>query len=148
MFPISINSYNIEAQRAAFDAFNAFTADPTFINSAGTWQAFFPCIERLTETPKVLFEGYSTQAVKAVPCADTAFPHREDNFLMYVDPPSLSPPSTLKLPHESHGADNLVAHQSYHIVLTRLWMPRPSPLGTVSAKAFSRLVECLRCTHM
>ena len=39
------------------------------------------------KTPPVLFEGYSTQAVKAVPAADTAFPHREDNFLMYVDPP-------------------------------------------------------------
>lgn len=64
MFPISIKSYNIEAQRAAFDAFNTFTADATFINSA------------------VLFEGYSTQAVKSVPERNTAFPHREDNFLM------------------------------------------------------------------
>jgi hypothetical protein len=66
MFPISMKSYNVEAQRAAFDAYNAFTADATFINSA------------------VLFEGYSTQAVKAVPSGDTAFPHRADNFLMYV----------------------------------------------------------------
>jgi hypothetical protein len=69
MFPISINTYNIAAQRAAFDAFNDFTSDPTFINSA------------------VLFEGYSTQAVKAVPSDSTAFPHRSDNFLMYVNLP-------------------------------------------------------------
>ena len=40
MFPISINSYNVEAQRAAFDAFNSFTADDAFLNSAGTLQAF------------------------------------------------------------------------------------------------------------
>ena len=69
MFPISFKSYNVTAQRAAFDAFNAFTADATFINSA------------------VLFEGYSTQAVKAVPSDNTAFPHRADNILMYVDLP-------------------------------------------------------------
>ena len=66
MFPISIKSYNVQAQRAAFDAFNAFTMDTRFLNSA------------------VLFEGYSTQAVKAVPSDTTAFPHRADNFLMYV----------------------------------------------------------------
>jgi hypothetical protein len=97
MFPISINSYNIEAQRAAFDAFNAFTADPTFLNSAGRWQAFPLALQYWLETPTVLFEGYSTQAVKAVPYASTAFPHREDNFLMYVDPPS-----NPRLPSNSH----------------------------------------------
>ncbi|RDW63408.1 hypothetical protein BP6252_10953 [Coleophoma cylindrospora] len=64
MFPISIKSYNIEAQRAAFNSFNELTADATFINSA------------------VLFEGYSTQAVKAVPSNNTAFPHRADNYLI------------------------------------------------------------------
>lgn len=69
MFPISIKSYNVQAQRAAFDAFNAFTADARFLNSA------------------VLMEGYSTQAVKAVPSDTTAFPHRADNFLMYVHNP-------------------------------------------------------------
>jgi hypothetical protein len=69
MFPLSIKSYNVQAQRATFDAFNAFTADPTYLNSA------------------ILFEGYSTQAVKAVPSDNTAFPHRADNFLMYVDQP-------------------------------------------------------------
>lgn len=66
MFPISVDSYNIKAQRAAFDSFNAFTADPTFYNSA------------------VLFEAYSTEAVKAVSDASTAVPNRGDNILMYV----------------------------------------------------------------
>ncbi|KFY48029.1 hypothetical protein V495_01670 [Pseudogymnoascus sp. VKM F-4514 (FW-929)] len=64
MFPISIKSYNVQAQRAAFDAFNSFTADTRFLNSA------------------ILFEGYSTQAVKAVSSDTTAFPHRADNFLI------------------------------------------------------------------
>ena len=72
MFPISIKSYNIKAQRAAFDAYNNLTADSTFLNSA------------------VLFEGYSTQAVKAVASNSTAFPNRADNFLMYVDLPIFS----------------------------------------------------------
>ena len=66
MFPLSVGAYNVPAQRAAFDAYNNFTADPTYLNSA------------------VLFEGYSTQAVKKVPSDSTAFPFREDNFLMYV----------------------------------------------------------------
>lgn len=69
MFPISLTSYNVQAQRAAFDAFNTFTSDATFLNSA------------------VLLEGYSTKAVKAVPSHNTAFPHRADNFLMYVHSP-------------------------------------------------------------
>lgn len=67
MFPLSIVKYNIPAQRTIFDAFNAFTVDERFNNSA------------------ILFEGYSTQAVKAVPSDATAFPHRADNFLMYVE---------------------------------------------------------------
>lgn len=66
MFPISLDSYNVQGQRAAFDAFNAFTMDTTFSNSA------------------VLFEGYSTQAVKAVPSDSTAVPFRGNNILMYV----------------------------------------------------------------
>lgn len=69
MFPISFKSYNIKAQRSAFDSFNAFTTDATFNNSA------------------VLFEAYSTQAVKAVPSDSTAFPYREDNILMYANDP-------------------------------------------------------------
>ena len=71
MFPISIGSYNVAAQRAAFDAFNTLTNDTTFSNSA------------------VLFEGYGTQAVKAVADASTAFPHRADNILMYIASPCL-----------------------------------------------------------
>ncbi|KIM94075.1 hypothetical protein OIDMADRAFT_136488 [Oidiodendron maius Zn] len=64
MFPLSVRSYNTQAQVAAFDSYNAFTADARFLNSA------------------VLFEGYSTQAVKAVPGSSTAFAYREDNFLI------------------------------------------------------------------
>ena len=70
MFPLSVKSYNTQSQVAAFDSYNAFTADARFLNSA------------------VLFEGYSTQAVKAVPSSSTAFAYREDNFLMYVHNPA------------------------------------------------------------
>lgn len=64
MFPIGLKSYNIQAQRDVFDAYNLFTADTIFNNSA------------------VLIEAYSTQAVKAVPSDSTAFPHRGDNIVM------------------------------------------------------------------
>ncbi|KAK9786199.1 putative FAD-binding PCMH-type domain-containing protein [Seiridium cardinale] len=64
MFPISVKLYNIQAQRTTFDAFNAFTADSMFSNSA------------------VLFEAYSTQAVKCVKSESSAFPHRADNVLI------------------------------------------------------------------
>lgn len=63
---IRLRAYSIQGQRAAFDAFDAFTADAAFGNSA------------------VLFEGYSTLAVKAVPSDGTAFAFRGDNLLMYV----------------------------------------------------------------
>lgn len=66
MFPIGLKSYNIQAQRDTFDAFNAFTADAVFTNSA------------------VLIEAYSTQAVKAVAGDSTAFPHRGDNIVMHA----------------------------------------------------------------
>lgn len=66
MFPIGLKLYNIQAQRDAFDAFNAFTAETVFNNSA------------------VLIEAYSTQAVKAVASDSTAFPHRGDNIVMYA----------------------------------------------------------------
>lgn len=69
MFQISIKSYSVEAVQAAFDLYNTFTEDATYLNSA------------------VLFEGYSTRAVKAVPSASTAVPFRADNFLMYVHYP-------------------------------------------------------------
>jgi len=32
----------------------------------------------------VQFEGYSLEAVKAVPADSSAYPHREDNLLVYV----------------------------------------------------------------
>ncbi|KAH8645772.1 putative FAD-dependent oxygenase [Xylariales sp. PMI_506] len=64
MFPISYEAYNIAAQRAAFNAFNTFTADNAFLNST------------------VLFESYSMQAVKAVSDEETAFPYRADSILV------------------------------------------------------------------
>jgi len=70
MFPISIKSYKVEAVRAAFDLFNESTEDSTYLNSV------------------VLFEGYSTQALKAVLSDSTAVPFRTDNFLMYVHCPA------------------------------------------------------------
>lgn len=58
---------NIDAVVAAFDTYNTLTNDTRFSNSA------------------VLFEQYSTQAVKAVASDSTAFPNRQDNILMYVN---------------------------------------------------------------
>ncbi|RDW72835.1 hypothetical protein BP6252_06742 [Coleophoma cylindrospora] len=63
-FPILTKSYNPQAQRSVFDAFNKLTSDMVFSNSL------------------FLFEGYSLQGVKAVPAELTAFPHREDNLII------------------------------------------------------------------
>jgi hypothetical protein len=64
-FPLNLDSYNIAAQRAAFDLFDQGTLEtPAFNNS------FF------------LFEVYSVVGVQAVDSADSAFPHRADPLLV------------------------------------------------------------------
>ncbi|KAH7403724.1 hypothetical protein BKA64DRAFT_777384 [Cadophora sp. MPI-SDFR-AT-0126] len=64
-FPIGAKAYNHKAQRAAYDKFAQVTSEIPALNGS-----FF------------LFEGYSTQGVKAVPEKSTAFPHRQDNLLI------------------------------------------------------------------
>lgn len=66
-FPISISQYNIEAQRAVYNAFRDLTT---------TYPAFNGSL--------FLFEGYAVEGVKAVPDENTAFTHRQDNLLMYA----------------------------------------------------------------
>ncbi|KAF2190320.1 FAD-binding domain-containing protein [Zopfia rhizophila CBS 207.26] len=61
--PIYLNKYNPKANRKVYNIFNNVTADPRF-----TYTVF-------------LWEGYSTQAVKAVPEASTAAPWRDYNLL-------------------------------------------------------------------
>jgi FAD/FMN-containing dehydrogenase len=64
-FPIDLQEYNIQAQRAVFDTFARVTSEiPQFNNSL------------------FLFEGYSLQGVKAVPHESTAFPFRDGNLLV------------------------------------------------------------------
>lgn len=64
-FPVNVQNYNIKAQREACDMFARVTKDnPEFTNS------FF------------MFEGYSLDAVKAIPDESTAFPHRQDNIII------------------------------------------------------------------
>lgn len=66
-FPISLDSYDPKTQRAVFDAFSAITIEiPAFNRSI------------------FLFEGYSTKGVKDISASSTAFPHREDNMLLYA----------------------------------------------------------------
>ncbi|PVH78374.1 FAD-binding domain-containing protein [Cadophora sp. DSE1049] len=64
-FPIGTTRYNIKAQRAAYDKFAQVTTEIPALNGS-----------------LFLFEGYSTQGVKAVPEKSTAFPHRQDNLLI------------------------------------------------------------------
>ena len=64
-FPISVESYNIPAQRAVYNELrDLMTTYPAFNGSL------------------FLFEGYAVQGVKAIPDESTAFPHRQDNLLM------------------------------------------------------------------
>lgn len=64
LFPVRLQTYDLHAQRAAFEQFSKLTAIPAF-NASG-----------------FLLEGYSVIGVKAVPAESTAFPHREDNLLV------------------------------------------------------------------
>jgi hypothetical protein len=64
-FPLNLNSYNIAAQRTAFDLFDKGTMEtPAFNNS------FF------------LFEGYSVAGVQAIDSSESAYPHRADPLLV------------------------------------------------------------------
>ncbi|KKK12465.1 pseudouridine synthase [Aspergillus rambellii] len=64
-YPISFPKYNIEAQRAMFDAFAEGTAGSSPYNHS-----------------MILVEQYSVQGVQAIPEYSTAFPHRQDNLLL------------------------------------------------------------------
>ncbi|KAI1496581.1 FAD binding domain protein [Biscogniauxia marginata] len=64
-FPIDVESYNIAAQRKAYDLFASTTQQNTALNNS-----------------LFLFEGYSTQGVKAVSEKTTAFPFRSDSLLL------------------------------------------------------------------
>ncbi|KAE8356113.1 hypothetical protein BDV28DRAFT_154853 [Aspergillus coremiiformis] len=64
-FPINLKNYNLEAQRTVFDVFAAETLDnPVFGHS------------------NIMLEGYSSQGVRAINEASTAYPHRQDTILV------------------------------------------------------------------
>ncbi|TGO26970.1 hypothetical protein BPAE_0050g00600 [Botrytis paeoniae] len=64
-YPIGLKSYNVTAVRQVYNEI-----DLTFRKVPEIAGSFF------------LLEGYSTQAVKAIDAASTAFPHRDDNILV------------------------------------------------------------------
>ncbi|KAH7304875.1 putative FAD-dependent oxygenase [Rhexocercosporidium sp. MPI-PUGE-AT-0058] len=64
-FPIGAKKYDIKTQRAVYDKFAQVTTEIPALNGS-----------------VFLFEGYSTQGVKAVSEKSTAFPHRLDNLLI------------------------------------------------------------------
>ncbi|KAI1409703.1 FAD binding domain protein [Hypoxylon sp. FL1857] len=64
-FPIDVESYNITAQRKAYDLFASATQQNTVFNNS-----------------LFLFEGYPTQGVKSVSRETTAFPFRSDSLLL------------------------------------------------------------------
>ncbi|OJJ46861.1 hypothetical protein ASPZODRAFT_1838315 [Penicilliopsis zonata CBS 506.65] len=64
-FPVNIQSYDLPARRAVFDAFARTTSEmPQFAYSF------------------IMFEGYTLQGVKAIPEDSTAFPHRADAIIV------------------------------------------------------------------
>ncbi len=64
-FPIDVEKYDIQAQRAVYEKLKEFT-----INEPAFKGSFF------------LLEGYPVKGVQDVPSDSTAFPHRADNLLM------------------------------------------------------------------
>lgn len=78
-YPIGLNSYNVAAVRKVYNEI-----DETFRKVPELAGSFF------------LLEGYSTQAVKAVDPASTAFPHRSDDilvtsYILYKPNPTIDP---------------------------------------------------------
>ncbi|KAL9111384.1 MAG: hypothetical protein Q9227_004261 [Pyrenula ochraceoflavens] len=64
-FPIDLPEFNVPSLRQMYNGFSdALSRKPAFAHSV------------------VLIEGYSVQAVQAVPADSTAFPHREDRLLI------------------------------------------------------------------
>ena len=66
-FPIDLKTYDVPALRLVYNAFGDMMQRVPAFNSS-----FF------------LLEGYSVQAVQAVPAQNTAFPHRSDTLLLSV----------------------------------------------------------------
>ncbi|KAK2593329.1 hypothetical protein QQS21_008972 [Conoideocrella luteorostrata] len=64
-FPIDLDIYNVQAQQDVYDLFAKTTKETPALNGS-----------------MLLFEGYSTQGVKAVDSKSTAFPFRSDNLLV------------------------------------------------------------------
>lgn len=64
-FPLDLLSYNVQAQRDAYDLFEAVTQKTPELNGSS-----------------FLFEGYSLQGVQAVASDSTAYPFRSDNLLV------------------------------------------------------------------
>jgi hypothetical protein len=65
MYPLSMNTHNVPAQREAYDAFNELT---------GKYPAFAYSL--------LLDEGYSLQGMRAVPEKSTAVADRGYNILV------------------------------------------------------------------
>ena len=63
-FPLNLQQYSIAAQRTTFNAFNNLTSQAAFNQSL------------------LIFEAYSSQAVKAVRADSTAFAQRNDNIIV------------------------------------------------------------------
>ncbi|KAI0537677.1 FAD binding domain protein [Xylaria digitata] len=64
-FPIALQTYNIAAQRKVYNMFASATQQIPAVNGS-----------------LFLFEGYSSQGVKAIPSDQSAFPSRGDNLLV------------------------------------------------------------------
>lgn len=72
LFPVGLVEYNSTSNREIYELLvDLFAKHPDFNGSV------------------VQLEGYSMQGVQAVPDESTAYAHRADNLLVYVDPVSL-----------------------------------------------------------
>ncbi|MCJ1424481.1 hypothetical protein MMC29_002369 [Sticta canariensis] len=77
MSPVGLLTYNITANRQAYDLFTRTTSETPALNSS-----------------ILLFEGYSLRGMKTVDPDSTAFPHRSDNILVALET-SFAPDSSL-----------------------------------------------------
>ena len=107
-FPIDLDTYNIEAIRKFYDLFASSTQETPAFN-----------------TSLSLYEGYSVQAIQAVPSDSTAYPFRRDNLLLasvinYMpDGPELDQKATKlgnelrQILHEGNGKSEMHTYVNY-----------------------------------
>ncbi|KAL9009443.1 MAG: hypothetical protein Q9173_005533, partial [Seirophora scorigena] len=130
-FPVGLKTYNVSTNREIYRLFEDMIAAAPALN-----------------TSFVQFEAFPMQAVKAVDPASTAYPHREDDILVFVFPLPLTSFSPLpphphpELPNHAHytPTTHSLTRSLIHSSLPRAFSTQylPSAANAAAATEYGR----------